>query len=98
MASLSWRGGWKAGWSVAWRVRTEIAGGAARAAAEGGRRAFSAGAQRPVYVAGQGMVPVTRKKGATIRSRRVAAGGGAHGHTPAREATAAGAPLLLARC
>jgi len=39
-------------------------------AAAGWRRAFSVAAQRrPVYVAGQGMVPVTRKKGATIRSR-----------------------------
>jgi len=33
-----------------------------------GRRTLSTGAQRPVYVAGQGMVPITRKKGATVRS------------------------------
>jgi len=34
-------------------------------------RRLSSGAQRPVYLAGQGMVPITRRKGATIRSRRM---------------------------
>ena len=33
-------------------------------------RFFSSGAQRPVYLAGQGIVPITRKKGASIRSKR----------------------------
>ena len=44
---------------------------AATVAAKGGwffgQRALSSGAQRPVYVAGQGMGPITRKKGGTVR-------------------------------